>query len=204
MWNYIKEHKESLIIKGFIGILILTLIAILIMVGTMIYNKYTAKPVTYESQQEAETVEGVKKAADNARVGISNSQAKEVVREIKYITETQKEPVYIVQTTAKDADKVIKEESKKNKADFSIVTDPNNPEYSFDLSKLNKDDKIQLNQYNIKAYKPVIRTISYAPSEKIVTFSIQKKVTNSGVYLGVGVGRDIDDKKTFVFVNGSW
>ena len=204
MWNYIKEHKESLMIKGFIGLLILTLIAILIMVGTMIYNKYTAKPVTYESQQEAETVEGVKKAADNARVGISNSQAKEVVREIKYITETQKEPVYIVQTTAKDADKVIKEESKKNKADFSIVTDPNNPEYSFDLSKLNKDDKIQLNQYNIKAYKPVIRTISYAPSEKIVTFSIQKKVTNSGVYLGVGVGRDIDDKKTFVFVNGSW
>ena len=183
-------------------------VILLIIVGLFVYkwynDTYVKKPVTYESQQEASTPEGVEKAAENAQVGIDKSQAIEIAHKIEYIHTNNVQPEYIVPTTAKDVDKTVKEETKKNKADFSIVTDPNNPDKEFDFSIYKEDTPINLNQYNIHAYKKVIRSVSYAPEEKIVGASIQKKINDHGTYMGVGVDYDIDDEKVYGKIIFSW
>ena len=195
--NYIKEHA--------VGILSILLV---ITLGLLAYNwynyNYVRKQVTFDSQNNAATIQGVKNAAKNAQVGIDNTQSKEVSSRIEYIVTHEVQPEYIVPTTAKNAEKVIKDESKKNKADFSIVTDPNNPDEKVDLNKYSFDTPINLNQYNIHAYKKVIRTISYAPSEKIVGASIQRKINDHGTYIGVGVDYNIKDKKAYGKIMLSW
>ncbi|WP_296734348.1 hypothetical protein [Anaerovibrio sp.] len=77
------------------------------------------------------------------------------------------------------------------------------------MNKLDKSDKVELNQYNIQAYKPVIRTVSIKPDindkgVKQVNFSISKKITKDGQYLGVGVGYDIKDKRALLNISYSW
>lgn len=197
MYNFIKKYWSHILC-----------VILLIIVGLFIYkwynDTYVKKPVTYESQQEASTPEGVERAAKNAQVGIGKGQATEIANKIEYIYKNNVTPEYIVPTTAKDVDKTIKEETKKNKADFSIVTDPNNPDKEFDFSKYKENTPINLNQYNIHAYKKVIRSVSYAPTEKIVGASIQQKINDHGTYMGVGVDYDIDDKKVYGKIIVSW
>jgi len=183
-------------------------VILLIIVGLFVYkwynDTYVKKPVTFESQKEASTPEGVDRAAQNAQVYISPTQSKEIAHKIEYIYTNNVQPEYIVPTTAKDVEKTAKEEEKKNKADFSIVTNPDKPDEQFDFSKYKENTPINLNQYNIHAYKKVIRSVSYAPTEKIVGVSIQQKINDHGTYMGVGVDYDIDDKKVYGKIIVSW
>jgi predicted negative regulator of RcsB-dependent stress response len=170
----------------------------------LIWEKLTAEPVTTMSQQQAETPTGVQKAADNASVTLDTGQAKDVSTAIKEIRVTEKEPVYVVQTTGENAKAESEKVVKQEQADFAIVTDKDDPEKKVNLNELDKDTKVELNQYNIQAFKKQLNTIEYQPTEKVVGYTHQWKVTDSGRYIGVGVDYDLDDKKVYAKITYSW
>lgn len=159
---------------------------------------------TTMSQQQAETPIGVQQASENAHIKLDYGQAKQISETIKEIRVTEKEPVYIIQTKGSEAKEVSKNAVKQEKADFAIVTDKDNPEKVVELDNLDKDATVNLNQYNIKAYKNRINTVEYYPSEKTIGYTHQWKVSKSGHYMGVGVDYDTDDKKIMAKVTYSW
>ena len=202
--------SRSNLIRAGAALVVVLLIAA---TGLWLYNRYfkTDETIVQESQTTVETPAGVQKAAEKAGVTVDSTQARAVAKEIKYIYETQKEPVYVVQTTGGKAEAAASEARKEAKADFAIITDKNDPDKQVNLAELkkDKDQPVELNQYNIQAYKPVIRTISIAPDLKErgvrqVNFSIARKVTKDGQYIGVGVGYDIVDKRALVNLSYSW
>lgn len=186
----VKEHASKY--SGALKVLLI----VAVLITAFFLGKYVGdmlRPpdiVTGTSQNKAETVQGVHQASQDAKVHLDTSQAKEIVTQIREIRTTEKEPVYIVQTTGKD----VKTESEKavadNKADFAIVTDPNRPDEEVKLDGFDKDAKVELNQYNIQAYKPVIRQIEVGKGENghnMVGFTVNKKISKDGQYLGIGV-----------------
>ena len=165
--------------------------------------------VTTESQRQAETVEGVQKASENAGITINTGQAQEASEKIKYIYASGQQPQYTIITTGDKAQETAKAEQEKAGADFAIVTDKNNPNETVDLSKLDKDTKVELNQYNINAYKKVLRTIEVSPNitdKKIgsVSYMVSKRVSDNGHYLGVGVEHNFDVHRTYLKVAYTW
>ena len=125
----------------------------------------------------------------------------ETIREIRV---TEREPVYIIQTTGDKAQEVSEKASKQEKADFSIVTDKDHPDEAVELDKLDENETVNLNQYNIQAYKKQLNTIEYQPWEKTIGYTHSWKVSKSGKYLGVGADYDIDDKRVLAKVTYSW
>lgn len=117
---------------------------------------------------------------------------------------TEREPVYIIQTTGDKAREVSEKASKQEKADFSIVTDKDHPDESVELDKLDKNATVNLNQYNVQAYKKHINTIEYYPAEKTVGYTHQWKISKSGRYMGVGLDYDTDDNRVMAKVTYSW
>ena len=155
-------------------------------------------------QQQAETSVGVQQASENAHVKLDYGQATQVSEIIKEIRVTEKEPVYVIQTTGSEAKDISENVVKQEKADFAIVTDKDNSEKAVELDKLDKDTIVNLNQYNIKAYKNHINTIEYYPEEKTVGYTHQWKISKSGKYMGVGVDYDTDDGRVMAKVTYSW
>lgn len=205
-----KLLSRSNLIRAGAALVVVLLIAA---TGLWLYNRYfkADETIVQESQTTAETPAGVQRVAKKAGVTVDSDQAKAVAKEIKYIYETQKEPVYVVQTTGGKAEAAASDARKEAKADFAIITDKNDPDKQVNLAELkkDKDQPVELNQYNIQAYKPVIRTISITPDLKErgvrqVNFSIARKVTKDGQYVGVGVGYDIVDKRALVNLSYSW
>ena len=180
------------------------LIAVIALLICRFWNDEPTKTVTSTSQQQAETSAGVQDAADNAGVKLDEGQAKEVSTVIREIRVTEKEPVYVIQTTGENAKAESEKAAKQEQADFAIVTDKNAPEKKVNLEELDKDTKVELNQYNIQAFKKHINTIEYQPTEKVVGYTHQWKVTDSGRYMGVGADYDIDDKKIYAKITYSW
>lgn len=204
MWKKIKdwyvEHKDK-IAGTFIIIVTVLFVAFYIY---QFFHGHLTKPVTTMPQQQAETPAGVEKAANNANIELDYGQAKQVSETIKEIRVTEKEPVYVIQTTGSEAKEVSENVVKQEKADFAIVTDKDNPEKVVELDNLDKDATVNLSQYNIKAYKNHINTVEYYPSEKTIGYTHQWKVSKSGHYMGVGVDYDTDDKKIMAKVTYSW
>ena len=204
MWkkieNWCVEHREE-VVGTFI--LITAVLFAVSFIYQLLYGPFT-KPVTPMTQQQAETPVGVEKAANNANIKLDYGQAKQVSETIKEIRVTGKEPVYVVQTTGSEAKEVSENVVKQEKADFAIVTDKDNPEKVVELDNLDKEATVNLNQYNIKAYKNHINTVEYYPSEKTIGYTHQWKVSKSGHYMGVGVDYDTDDKKIMAKVTYSW
>ena len=112
--------------------------------------------------------------------------------------------MYVIQTTGSEAKDISENVVKQEKADFAIVTDKDNSEKAVELDKLDKDTIVNLNQYNIKAYKNHINTIEYYPDEKTVGYTHQWKISKSGKYMGVGVDYDTDDGRVMAKVTYSW
>ncbi|WP_196603416.1 hypothetical protein [Pectinatus haikarae] len=201
--NFIKSHKK---------IILYALAAIILGISAYFIYQYLhlAQPVTIESQEQAETPAGVETAADNAQVPISTGQAQEAAQQIKYIVTSGQQPQYVVYTTAAQAPAAEKVAQEKANADFSILTDPANPTETVDTSELPADTQISLNQYNVQAYKKILHTVSYAPkaidnpSPKEIGYSVAKKITKDGKYLGVGVDYNFDDKATIVKLEYTW
>lgn len=164
-----------------------------VLLGFYFFDKHNPpEKETGMSQSQAESEAGINTAAHNAQVPLSATQAKEVVTQIREIHTTEQVPVYVVQSTGTTAEKDSQQAVKDNRADFAIVTDPNHPEQEIKLDGLDKDAKVELNQYNIQAYKPVIRQIEAGKimdgsGGVIVGASVSKKITKDGQYLGIGV-----------------
>lgn len=198
MWKKIndwaEEHEDT------IGTVLNVFCVVCIVV--VLWSLAHTEPKTPISQQQAETPVGVQQASDN--VELDYGQAKQVSETIKEIRVTEKEPVYIIQTTGSEAKEVSENVVKQEKADFAIVADKDNPEKAVELDKLDKDATVNLSQYNIKAYKQHINTVEYYPAEKAVGYTHQWKVSESGHYMGVGVDYDVDDNKVMAKITYSW
>lgn len=178
----------------------------LLVCGAYILYKQSKEPVEIQgtTQSMVETPKGVEITANKAGYSLDRGQTERISTVIKEIRTENKEPVYVVKTDGKNAVKDSEQARKDNKADFSIIADKDNPDYKVDLSKLDKDQSLTLQQYNIQAYKKVIRTIDYEPIGKQATFTISRKITNDGQYIGVGVGYDFEHDKVVAKVSYSW
>ena len=195
-----KEKIFSLLINPWTYMVIL-LIALVAMVWF-----YINKPVEVvgTTQNIAETPKGVEIAGEKANVKLNEGQSKEVAQYIKEVRVKEIEPQYVVQTTRKTVKQDSEQAKKDNKADFAIVTNKDKPDEKVDLDKFDKNQKIELQQYNVQAYKKVLRTVEYEPIQKQATFSISKKITNDGQYIGVGAGYDFDNNRAIVKVSYTW
>ena len=155
-------------------------------------------------QEQAETTQGVKQASENAHVEIDNAQAQEIASTVREIRVVEKAPEYAVQTTGDKAQEASEKAQEAAGADFAIVTNKDTTQEAKPLDELPDDAQVILNQYNVQAYKKHINTIEYQPTEKVVGYTHQWKVSKSGHYMGVGADYDIDDKKVMMKITYSW
>lgn len=205
MWKKIKNWFKGEWNRGlFIVMSFLILLTVVFAFANAGLNRYTTKPATTMPQQQAETPAGVEKASSNAHIKLDSGQTKQVSETIREIRVTEKEPVYIIQTTGNKAQEASEKASKQEKADFSIVTDKDHSDEAVELDKLDENETVNLNQYNIQAYKKQLNTIEYQPWEKTIGYTHSWKVSKSGKYLGVGADYDIDDKRVLAKVTYSW
>ena len=160
--------------------------------------------ITVMPQEQAETTQGVKQASENAHVEIDNAQAQEIASTIREIRVVEKAPEYTVQTTGDKAKEASEKAQEAAGADFAIVTNKDTTQEVKQLDELPADTQVTLNQYNVQAYKKHINTIEYQPTEKVVGYTHQWKVSKSGRYMGVGADYDIDDKKVMMKITYSW
>jgi len=183
----------------------LIVIIALIVTGYYFYQRNTAQTVTTESQVQAETTQGVKQAADNAKVTMLQEQLDSATKQIAELK--NQKPETIIKTVPYEVEKIVVKEVEKRGADFAIVTDPTNPDKAVDLKEvanLPASTDVTLNQYNVFAYKKVLRDITIYPSFSGITpngidevdYGVSRKITKSGKYLGVVAGYEFDDKKT--------
>jgi hypothetical protein len=138
-----------------------------------------AQPVSYTSQEKAQTPEGVNDAAQVAKVPISDEQAQEAAKTIQKAA--GKPPDSIVKTTGANLQTAAASALTASGGDFAMITDPKQPNqapvlvgqatgstssisYKKDVMPANQtqaavqtdaikpDDPVVLNQYNIQAY----------------------------------------------------
>jgi hypothetical protein len=183
-----------------------------IAVCVMLFRGCSKKPetVTQETQTEAQTEGGVEKAADNADVPINRQQAQDAAKEIHYIYSHDTKPEYTIITTGGDAEKASQAAQERAGADFSIVTDKDKPDEKVSLDELPKDSTVNINQYNVQAYKKVLHTIEFSPDldgghgVSEIGYTVSRKVTKDGKYLGAGASYNLDDHKAYVKISYTW
>ena len=127
--DWLKSHKTVFIHVA--GIIVVVVLAILLWRYT-----HQPEPVTTETQIEAETVQGVERAAGNAHVQLSTDQAQQAATQIKYIYSHDVQPIYTVTTTGNNTESVAETAQEAAGADFSIVTDKYNPTNQTSLTTL--------------------------------------------------------------------
>lgn len=183
--------------------------AVLICAAFLIYSHFhQPEPVTTESQTQAETPAGVTQAADKAQVSISPSQAQEAASQIRYIYTNSIIPQYTITTTGANAEKQAQAAQKAAGADFSIITNKSNPNSKVDISEIPGTSTVELNQYNVQAYKKVLHTVEVGTNDMKgvdeVGYTVSKKISKDGKYIGVGASYNFDDEKAMVKVSYTW
>ena len=183
--------------------------AVLICAAFLIYRHFhQPEPVTTESQTQAETPAGVEQAADRAHVPISNDQAQQAASQIKYIYSHDVQPIYTITTTGSKVQKVAETAQNDAGADLSIITDKSNPNKKIDVSAIPATSTVELNQYNVQAYKKVLNTVEVGTNDfhsvDEVGYMVSKKISKDGKYVGVGVSYNVDDEKAMVKVSYTW
>lgn len=192
------------IIGGVVLCVLLVVIAVLLFRGC----KTEPQKVTVEPQVEAQSEAGVEKAADNAKVPVSRQQAQDAAKEIRYIYTHDTKPEYTIITTGGDVEKQAQAAQERAGADFSIVaSDDGAPANTASISK---DKPVELNQYNVQAYKQVLHTVEVSPDidggrgVAEVGYSVSRKVSSDGKYLGVGASYNFDNDKAYVKMTYTW
>lgn len=201
MKSWVEAHKKliSYIAAG----------AVLICAAFLIYRHFhQPEPVTTESQTQAETPAGVEQAADRAHVPISNDQAQQAASQIKYIYSHDVQPIYTITTTGSKVQKAAETAQNDAGADFSIITDKSNPNKKIDVSAIPATSTVELNQYNVQAYKKTLHTVEVGTNDMKgvdeVGYTVSRKISNDGKYIGVGASYNIDDHKTMVKLSYTW
>ena len=200
--SWVEDHKKLIayIVAG----------AVLICAAFLIYRHFhQPEPVTTESQVQAETPAGVTQAADKAQVSISPSQAQEAASQIRYIHTNSIIPQYTITTTGSNTEKQAQAAQKAAGADFSIITNKSAPKEKTDLKTLPAGSTVELNQYNVQAYKKILHTIEVVPdiqnkSVDEVGYTVSRKISSDGKYIGIGATYNIDEHKTMVKVSYTW
>ena len=200
--SWVEDHKNLIayIVAG----------AVLICAAFLIYRHFhQPEPVTTESQTQAETPAGVEQAADKAQVSISPSQAQQAASQIKYIYSHDVQPIYTITTTGNKVQKVAETAQNNAGADFSIITNKSDPNSKVDIRAIPSTSTVELNQYNVQAYKKILHTIEVVPdiqnkSVDEVGYMVSRKISNDGKYIGVGASYDIDNHKTMVKLSYTW
>lgn len=192
------------IIGGVVLGVLLVVIAVLLFRGC----KTEPQKVTVEQQTQAQTEAGVEKAADNAQIPVSREQAQDAAQEIRYIYEHDTKPEYTIITTGGDVEKQAQAAQERAGADFSIVASQDGSKA--DVASINKDKPVELNQYNVQAYKKVLHTVEVSPDIEggrgvaEIGYTVSRKVSRDGKYLGVGASYNFDSNKTYVKMTYTW
>ena len=191
------------IIGGVVLCVLLVVIAVLLFRGC----KTEPQKVTVEPQVEAQSEAGVEKAADNAKVPVSRRQAQDAAQEIHYIYEHDTKPEYTIVTTGGDVEKQAQAAQERAGADFSIVASTDGAPAN--TASISKDKPVELNQYNVQAYKKVLHTVEVSPDIEgrgvaEVGYSVSHKVSRDGKYLGVGASYNFDNNKAYVKMTYTW
>ena len=202
-------EKIRSIAKKYPYLLAMAAIVLVCIAGYFVWHSKQAQPVTTETQVQAETPAGVTQAADKAQVSISPSQAQEAASQIKYIYTNSIIPQYTITTTGDKAQEAADKAQEAAGADFSIITDKYNPTKQTSLKTLPTSSMVELNQYNVQAYKKILHTIEFVPdiqnkSVDEVGYTVSRKISNDGKYIGVGASYNIDDHKTMVKLSYTW
>lgn len=200
MWAL--AHRR--IIGGVVLGVLLVVAAVLIFRGC----KTEPQKVTVEPQTQAQTEAGVEKAADNAQVPVSREQAQDAAQEIRYIYEHDMTPEYTISTTGGDVEKQAQAAQERAGADFSIVASADGTPAN--TASISKDKPVELNQYNVQAYKKTLHTVEVSPDIDggrgivEVGYTVSRKVSRDGKYLGVGASYNFDSNKTYVKMTYTW
>ena len=200
--NWIMTHK-NLCIYAVAAVLVVA-------IGFLVWHlAHPPQTVTTESQTQTETPTGVKQAANQAQVPISNDQAQQAASQIKYIYSHDVQPIYMVTTTGNKVQKVAETAQNNAGADFSIITNKSDPNSKVDISAIPSTSTVELNQYNVQAYKKILHTIEVVPdiqnkSVDEVGYTVSRKISNDGKYIGVGASYNIDNHKTMVKLSYTW
>lgn len=200
--SWLREHKTVCL-----HILGIALAAVLLFL--LYHHLNPPQTITQETQEQAETTQGIQTAAQAAQVPIDSQQAQTAAQEIKRIAESGTSPNYVTYTTVQQAPAAEKAAQEKAGADFSIVTNKDSPDKTADLSSLPASTPVTLNQYNIQAYKKVLHTIDIAPDIQNKTidevgYTVSRKISSNGKYIGIGATYNIDEHKTMVKVSYTW
>ena len=199
-WVYAHRRIVGAIIFGILAVIV----AVLLFHGC----KTESQKVTVEPQVEAQSEAGVEKAADNAKVPVSRQQAQDAAKEIRYIYTHDTKPEYTIITTGGDVEKQAQAAQERAGADFSIVASQDGSKA--DVASINKDKPVELNQYNVQAYKQVLHTVEVSPDidggrgVAEVGYSVSHKVSRDGKYLGVGASYNFDSNKAYVKMTYTW
>lgn len=192
------------IIGGVVLGVLLVVIAVLLFRGC----KTEPQKVTVEQQTQAQTEAGVEKAADNAQVPVSRQQAQDAAQEIRHIYQHDEPPEYTIITTGGGVEKQAQAAQERAGADFSIVASQDGSKA--DVASINKDKPVELNQYNVQAYKKVLHTVEVSPDIEggrgvaEIGYTVSRKVSRDGKYLGVGASYNFDSNKTYVKMTYTW
>ena len=192
--------------------LIIALCLVLVIIFLMYGCSSHKDAVTTETQNQAETPAGVDMAADNANVPLTPDQAKTATKEIRYIYTHDTKPAYTIVTTGAEAVNRSESARKTAGADFAIVTNKQNPEANTDLNTIPAAAKVELNQYNVQAYKKELHTIEVSPGidgngktgVAEIGYIEQFKISKDGKYIGIGVSYNIDEHKTMAKIAYTW
>lgn len=199
-WVYAHRRIVGAIIFGVLAVIV----AVLLFRGC----KTEPQKVTVEPQTQAQSEAGVEKAADNAQVPVSRQQAQDAAQEIRYIYEHDAKPEYTIITTGGDVEKQAQAAQERAGADFSIVASDDGEKA--DVASISKDKPVELNQYNVQAYKKVLHTVEVSPDIEggrgiaEVGYSVSRKVSRDGKYLGVGASYNFDSNKAYVKMIYTW
>jgi len=183
---------------------------LIVVVAVLLFRGCKTEPqkVTVEPQTEAQTETGVEKAADNAQVSVNREQAQQAAKEIRYIYEHDTKPEYTIVTTGGDVEKQAQAAQERAGADFSIVASKDDSKA--DTSAIAKDTPVELNQYNVQAYKKVLHTVEVSPDIDggrgiaEAGYSVSRKVSSDGKYLGVGASYNFDNDKVYIKMTYTW
>lgn len=199
-WVYAHRRIVGAIIFGILAVIV----AVLLFRGC----KTEPQKVTVEPQNEAQTETGVEKAADAAQVPVSRQQAQDAAQEIRYIYQHDEPPEYTIITTGGDVERQAQAAQERAGADFSIVASGDGEKA--DVASIGKDKPVELNQYNVQAYKRVLHTVEVSPDIEggrgiaEVGYSVSRKVSRDGKYLGVGASYNFDNDKAYVKMTYTW
>ena len=194
--------------RRIIGAIIFGILAVIVAVLLFRGCKTEPQKVTVEPQSEAQTETGVEKAADNAQVPVSRQQAQDAAQEIRYIYQHDTKPEYTIVTTGGDVERQAQAAQERAGADFSIVASDDGEKA--DVASINKDKPVELNQYNVQAYKKVLHTVEVSPDIEggrgvaEIGYTVSRKVSRDGKYLGVGASYNFDSNKAYVKMTYTW